>query len=74
MKISEKIESLIGHDVRVYFKCETRRPTFGRFVKESDYEDFKSKGFFRFRIYSQLETKELSKIYNVDAIFDVVKY
>lgn len=73
-KIREKIDRLIGSDVRVYFKCETRPPVFGRFLKEDDYEYLKGKGMFRFKLLQNLNNNDLSKIYDSEAIFDVIKY
>jgi hypothetical protein len=72
--LREKIDSLIGSDVRVYFKSACRRPVFGRFLKESDYEHLKGKGMFRFKLLQNLDNNDLSKIYDSEAIFDVVKY
>lgn len=72
--IKEKIEDCIGKNVRVYFKSPMRRPVFGRFVIESDFEDFKRKGLFRFRSLSELETKTPSKVVDTEAVYDIVAY
>jgi hypothetical protein len=74
MKIAEKIDNLLNKDVRVYFKSASRRPVFGRFLIENDYEHLKSKGMFRFKLQQNLDNNDLSKIYDSEAIFDVIQY
>ena len=74
MRIQDKIEQNLNKNVRVYFKSAARRPVFGRFVIEGDYDDFKSKGLYRFRSLDELGTKSLSKVVDISAVYDIVVY
>lgn len=72
--LAAKIEESINQNVRVYFISEVRKPVFGRFLKEDDFEHLKSKGMFRFKLLQNLGNKDLSKIYDSAALYDIVVY
>lgn len=78
-ELQHKIEDAVLADkkIKVFFRSETRNPVAGRFVQANDYNELKQKNMFRFVIEDRLPQWEtgcnVSKIFSLEAIFDVVR-
>lgn len=81
-ELQHKIENAAcaGIKVKVFFNSNTRNPVAGRFIQAKDYSELKPKNMFRFVIedrfpyWEKSHTLTISKIFSLEAIFDVKVY